>query len=92
MNQGHVCSSCFSDQDLRAWIRDHNGRRGCDFCRKFDSPTVEFHKLVTHVEHCIGRYYGRAVDQLGYCSAEGGLPGGALGFLEHAAQGRADFA
>lgn len=75
MNQGHVCSACFSDQDLRAWVREHNGRRGCDFCRKFDAPTVEFHKIVTHVEHCIERYYGRAVEQLGYCSAEGGYLG-----------------
>jgi hypothetical protein len=75
MNLHRVCSSCFSDQDLRAWIREHNGRRGCDFCGKFDSSTVEFHKVVTRIEHCIERYYGRAVEQLGYCSAEGGYLG-----------------
>lgn len=75
MNLRLVCSSCFSDQDLRAWIREHNGRRGCNFCSKFDSPTVELHKVVSHIEQCIKRYYGRAVDQLGYCSAEGGYLG-----------------
>ncbi len=75
MNRPCVCSSCFSNQDLRPWIREQDGRRGCDFCGKFDSPTVEFNKLVTYIEHCIGRYYGKAVDQLGYCSAEGGYLG-----------------
>ncbi|WP_413012703.1 HEPN-associated N-terminal domain-containing protein [Noviherbaspirillum sp. 1P10PC] len=75
MNLHRVCSSCFSDQDLRAWIREHNGRRGCDFCGKFDSPTVEAYKVASHIERCIRRYYGRAVEQLGYCSAEGGYLG-----------------
>lgn len=32
-------------------------------------------ELVTRIESCIRRYYGRAIDQLGYCSAEGGYRG-----------------
>lgn len=75
MQMNRVCSSCFSDPDLRTWVREHDGPRGCDACRGSDSPTVEFHKLVNHIEQCIGRYYGRAVEQLGYCSAEGGYLG-----------------
>lgn len=70
-----ICSSCFSNNDLRAWIREHDGPRGCDACGKFDSSTVAFHKVVNRIEQCISRYYGRAVDQLGYCSAEGGYLG-----------------
>lgn len=70
-----VCSSCFADKDLRSWIRGKNGPHGCSACQKSDSPTVEFHKLVEHIEKCLRRYYGRAVDQLGYCSAEGGYLG-----------------
>lgn len=70
-----VCSSCFGDEDLRAWIRVQNGVRGCDACLKFDSPTLEFDKVALRVEECLKRYYGRAVDQLGYCSAEGGYLG-----------------
>jgi RES domain-containing protein len=70
-----VCSSCFADEDLRAWIRDKNGPRGCDACERFDSPTVEFHKLAQRIDECIQRYYGLAVEQLGYCSAEGGYLG-----------------
>ena len=75
MNPSRVCSSCFSNQDLRTWIRDHEERRGCDFCGKFDSPTVEFHKVAAYIDQCIARYYGKAVNQLGYCSAEGGYLG-----------------
>lgn len=56
-------------------MRKQSGRRGCDFCRKFDSATVELHKVVAHIEQCISRYYGSAIDQLGYCSAEGGYQG-----------------
>jgi hypothetical protein len=75
MRKNRICSSCFGDRDLRAWIRAHDGKRGCDFCGKFDSPTAKFDQVVEHIEECIGRYYGRAVDQLGYCSAEGGYLG-----------------
>lgn len=75
MNLKRVCSSCFGNQDLRGWIREHDGRRGRDFCGKFDSPTIELHKLVPHIDECLHRYYGRAVDQLGYCPAEGGYLG-----------------
>lgn len=70
-----VCASCFFDEDLRAWIREQDGPRGCDACGKFDSPTGDFDKVVERIEQCIGRYYGRAVEQLGYCSAEGGYLG-----------------
>jgi hypothetical protein len=72
---GRVCSSCFADEDLRAWIREEGGPRGCSACQKFDSPTAKFHKMAKLIETCIRRYYGRAVDQLGYCSAEGGYLG-----------------
>lgn len=75
MSLNRICSSCFSNEDLRAWIRSQGGPHGCDACEKFDSPTTEFQNAVNHIEQCIGRYYGRAVDQLGYCSAEGGYLG-----------------
>jgi hypothetical protein len=75
MKSRRICSSCFSDQDLRSWIREQSGVRGCGFCGKFDSPTAKFDEVVPYIEKCISRYYGRAVDQLGYCSAEGGYLG-----------------
>lgn len=75
MSLDRICSSCFSNRDLRAWIREQAGPRGCDACGNFDSPTANFHNVVKHIEQCIRRYYGRAVDQLSYCSAEGGYLG-----------------
>jgi hypothetical protein len=41
----------------------------------YDSPTAGFQALVDHMEKCIRRYYGRAVDQLSYNSSEGGYLG-----------------
>ena len=73
MNQ--VCSSCFSDKDLQTWIRQGNGPRGCSACGQFDSPTVKFEVLLERIEECISRYYGKAVDHLYYCSADGGYIG-----------------
>lgn len=70
-----VCSSCFGDVDLRAWIRAEQGPRGCDACGKYDSPTMKFEQVAARIEKCIRRYYGRAVDQLPYESAEGGYIG-----------------
>lgn len=71
----HVCSSCFDDDDLRNWIRDTNGPRGCDACGKFDSPTCELSKLCQHMQSCLEKYWGFAVEQLPYESAEGGYQG-----------------
>lgn len=71
----HVCSSCFDDLDIRAWIRNVGGPRGCDFCNGYDSPTVELHEVCRHIEECLGKFWGLAVDQLPYESAEGGYQG-----------------
>ena len=70
-----VCSSCFSDQDLRHWIREQNGSRGCDACDQFDSPTCKLDDLCEKIQECLERYWGFAVDQLPYETAEGGYQG-----------------
>ncbi|MYM30672.1 RES domain-containing protein [Duganella sp. CY15W] len=75
MNSNRVCSSCFSDPDLRDWVRENGGPRGCGYCGKHDSPTADLEDVVTRIESCIERYYGRAVDQMSFCSAEGGYLG-----------------
>lgn len=70
-----VCSSCFGDVELRSWVRDQGGARGCDACGKFDSPTCKFEDVCSYIETCLRRYWGFAVDQLPYESAEGGYIG-----------------
>jgi hypothetical protein len=70
-----VCASCFDDKDLRSWIRDVNRPRGCDACGKFDSPTCEISEVCEYIQSCLEKYWGFAVDQLPYESAEGGYIG-----------------
>ena len=70
-----VCSSCFGDPDIRTWIRDADGPRGCDFCGGCHSPTVELDEVCRRIEQCLGKFWGLAVEQLPYESAEGGYLG-----------------
>lgn len=70
-----VCSSCFDDADLRSWVRDAGGPRGCDACGKFDSPTCKLEDICEYIETSLKKYWGFAVDQLPYESAEGGYLG-----------------
>ena len=75
MGIDRVCSSCFDDGDLRAWIRQDNGPRGCDACGRFDSPTRKLEDICEYIQSCLEKYWGFAVDQLPYESAEGGYQG-----------------
>lgn len=71
-----VCSSCFDDKDLRAWIRDESdGVRGCYFCGGRDSPTLELKSVTDRIIDRIERYYSKAVNELPFNSAEGGYLG-----------------
>ena len=70
-----VCAACFSDLDIRAWVRKNGGNRGCDFCGGFDSPTVSLGALCSHIEACLTKFWGFAVEQLPYDGAEGGYQG-----------------
>ena len=75
MSIERVCSSCFEDEDLRAWIRAANEPRGCDACGGYDSPTCKLEDLCQHIQSCLQNYWGFAVEQLPYESAEGGYQG-----------------
>lgn len=70
-----VCSSCFDDPDIRAWIREQGGRRGCDFCDGYDSPTCNLDGLCDYIASCLRKYWGLAADQLPYETREGGYQG-----------------
>lgn len=74
----NLCSSCIGDADLRRWIRDQGGPRGCDFCGRFDSPTADLDEFASHVLGCLRQWWNFAVDELPYDSAEGGYQGSEL--------------
>ncbi len=67
-----VCTGCIGDEDLKGWIRQQKGGRGCDYCDKRQSPTVELEELCDYITSCIRRYWGSAVEQLPYDTREGG--------------------
>lgn len=71
----NVCARCIGDEDLKAWIRDRKGRRGCDFCNGYTAPTAPLSELCEYIEACLSDYYGQAVDQLPWNSREGGYQG-----------------
>lgn len=70
-----VCANCFSDDDLKQWIRECGGRRGCDFCCGYTAPTAPLSDLCEHIEALLAQHYGKAADHLPYISAEGGYQG-----------------
>lgn len=74
----NVCSSCIGDADLRRWIRDQAGPRGCDFCGRFDSPTADLREFAAHVLSCLCQWWSFAVNELPYDSSEGGYIGSEL--------------
>lgn len=51
------------------------GPRGCDACGKYDSPTSSISEVCEYIKSCLRKYWGFAVDQLPYISAEGGYQG-----------------
>lgn len=52
-----------------------NEKRGCDACGQFDSPTCKLDDLCEKIQDCLEQFWGFAVDQLPYESAEGGYQG-----------------
>ena len=70
-----VCAACFGDDDLAQYIRDVHGKRGCHFCGRIDAPTAPLEEVASHMRGCLSEFYGAAVEQLPYESAEGGYQG-----------------
>ena len=73
-----VCRRCFGDIDISDFIESRVNSRQCDFCRR-KSKTREIaaplEEVVEFMADAINREYERAVDALGWESAEGGFLG-----------------
>lgn len=67
----YVCSACFEDEDLSAWISRNGEHQRCDFCGRIDAPAVEFKGVCDFITACIQKYSGRAVDQMPYGGSAG---------------------
>ena len=70
-----VCTACFGDPDLKRFIRNIGGPRGCSFCGGHSAPTAPTAEVSEFIEERINTFFGRAVEQLPYESREGGYQG-----------------
>lgn len=73
-----VCSDCIDDVDIREFIASRADELACDFCGKngADQPAAApLEAVVEFMMEAIDREYDRAVNALGWESAEGGYQG-----------------
>jgi hypothetical protein len=77
--EGHsVCSKCFDDEDIEAFIESLADSQACDFCRRKSRTrpiAAPLEAVVEFIFRAINREYERAVDALGWDSSEGGYQG-----------------
>src|SRR5215471_13450905 len=73
-----VCDRCFADEYIAAFIQSTVDLPECDFCgRKSRTKNIAapLDNVVDFMLEAIGREYERAVEALGWDSAEGGYQG-----------------
>lgn len=70
-----VCAGCFDDGDLKMMIREAGTYGPCEFCGTRRAKTVELSYVTQHISERANTFYGKAVEQLPYESAEGGYQG-----------------
>lgn len=71
-----VCARCFADEDIQLFIKRQHGPRGCGFCGRKDASTLCLGEVAEFINQRLLTFYGKAVDQLPFESAEGGYLGG----------------
>lgn len=74
----YICHNCLSDPELARYAQEHASSNTCSFCDRVTRQrpiSIEFDSLMEIVMSALKQYYDRAVDELGYCSAEGGYLG-----------------
>jgi len=73
-----ICCDCFTDIDIKAFIKSDAQDFSCDFCdrkSKTDPIAAPLEDVVSFMLEAIEREYDRAVNALGWESAEGGFQG-----------------
>lgn len=70
-----VCDQCFGDTDLIYKIRGYQAKGWCTYCKHSSVWVAPFDDIAEFIKNRMMSFYGLAVDQLPYCSAEGGFIG-----------------
>jgi len=76
--EGNVCDRCISDPYLRDMVRTRASELDCSFCGRSSRKTpisIPFNDVMEVIGGAVSQYFDRAVNCLGYCSAEGGYLG-----------------
>jgi hypothetical protein len=75
---GHICYRCVTEPYLHEMVRGDASEYDCSFCGKSSRKapiSIPFNDLMEVIGGAISQYFDRAVNCLGYCSAEGGYLG-----------------
>jgi hypothetical protein len=73
-----VCAECFDDCEIQGFINSRADAQKCDFCGRRSRKSViatPLDEVVEFMLYAINREYERAVEALGWESAEGGYLG-----------------
>lgn len=74
----YICHRCVSDPELVQHVKEDATEYKCDFCDRTARKhpiSIEFDSLMEIIGSTLTQYFDRAVNELGYCSAEGGYLG-----------------
>ena len=73
-----MCSRCFGDEEIKAFIESRATAKACDFCRRKSRSreiAAPLDEVVEFMLEAINRDYERAIDALGWDGQEGGFQG-----------------
>ena len=73
-----VCHWCMSDPELAEYVQSNATDFECDFCDRLGKKkpiSIAFDSLMDLINKVVDQYYERAVDVMGWDSAEGGYLG-----------------
>lgn len=72
----NLCVRCFSDDDLRDFIRAYDKKGRCSFCHARNVSIAPLREMADHLLGFMEENYSKAADDLPYESREGGYQGG----------------
>jgi hypothetical protein len=74
---GYVCSGCFEDEGLRAFVKANAESPKCSFCgaNAVHPIAAKVRDVAAHFRECVEREYADAANHLPYENAEGGYQG-----------------
>jgi hypothetical protein len=71
-----VCTNCFEDTGIKAFIAEINNKEGCSYCAEPGNASCSLEQAMEHIMNCISSEWGHPEDEgLPYETREGGWQG-----------------